>query len=107
MAWPAIFGPDEFDDLFQRRARKKDFINASPFQQPGIRLRDRSAAAAEHANAAGSFLTQLLQHFAEELDMATVIRGDANSLDVLLNGRPNNVAHRAMVAQINDFDAVA
>ena len=39
--------------------------------------------------------------------MATVIRGDANGLDVLLNGRPNNVAHRAMVAQINDFDAVA
>src|SRR6516162_9933427 len=106
-AWPAIRSPDELDDLFKRRAREEDFINSVPLEQPGIRLGDRAAAAAEHTNIAGARLTQLLQHFAEELYMPTVIRGDADRLHVLLDGGPDNIAYGTMITQVNDFDAMA
>ncbi len=46
-------------------------------------------------------------HFSKEFDVAAVIGGNADGPYIFLNGSPHDGAGAAMVAQIDDFDAMA
>src|SRR5205814_2235272 len=49
---------------------------------------------------------QKLDNLGEELDMPIVVTGDANVAYILLDRRADNIADRAMVPEINHFNAV-
>ena len=55
---------------------------------------------------ARAFVPEQGEHLAEELEVAAVVRRETDGLHVLLDGRADNVAHGAMVTEVNDLDTV-
>ena len=66
---------------------------------------DHPAAAAEHADIPAAARTQQVDHVFEILDVAALVGGDGHALHILLQGRGDDLAHRAVVAQVDDLNA--
>src|SRR6266404_7290996 len=97
---------DKLHHLFERGAGEKDFVHAFAFHGCGIVMRNCSPAAAEHRDVVCAFFAQKIDYGCKELDVPTVITGDANSTHILLDCRAHDIADRAVVTEINHFDTV-
>jgi hypothetical protein len=64
------------------------------------------AAATENFDVVGAFLAEKIDNLRKKLDVPAVVTRNADRAHILLDRRPNNIANRPMVAQINDFDPV-
>ena len=69
-------------------------------------MRNGPTAAAKDFDIVRAVFAQTLDNLGEELDMPTVVTGDANGAYIFLDRRADNVADRAMVPEINHFNAV-
>jgi hypothetical protein len=69
-------------------------------------MRDGAAAAPKNLDIICAFFAQKIDNGSEKFDVPTVITRDANGPHVLLDGSANDVANRAVIAEVNDFDAV-
>src|SRR5256885_15023469 len=92
--------------FFQRGAGEKNFVHAFATHYCRIVVRDRAAAAPEDFDVGRAFLAEKIDNFGEKLDVSAVVTGNADRTHVLLDCSTDNVADRAMVSQINDFDPV-
>src|SRR5690606_34052975 len=66
---------------------------------------DGAAAAAEHLDVGRSGLAQQLEHVLEELDVAALVGGHGDPLDVLLDRAAHDLADRAVVPEVDDLGA--
>src|SRR5581483_3500038 len=105
--WFAITAMDELHHFLQGRPGKKDLVHAFAFHDFGVVVRDGAAAAAKNADVCRAFPAQQTDNFGEKLDVAAVVTGNANRPHILLDGGADNVAYRAMVANVDDLDAVS
>ena len=69
-------------------------------------MRDGAAAPPENFDIVCTFLAQKIDNGRKEFDVTTVITGNANRPHVLLDSGTDDVAHRAVIAEINHFDPV-
>ncbi len=69
-------------------------------------MRDRSAPAAENFDIVRATFPQKIDNFRKKLDVPAVVTGNADRAHVFLDGGPNDVADRAMIAEINYLDAM-
>ena len=67
---------------------------------------DHAAAAAVHLDVAGAALAEKVHHVLEVLDVAALVARDRDALRVLLDGRPHDVVHGAVVAEVDHLDAL-
>ena len=68
--------------------------------------RDCAAAAPENLDIVCAFLAQKIDNGREKFDVPAVVTRDANGPHVFLDRGTDNVADRAVIAEINYFDAV-
>ncbi len=69
-------------------------------------MRDGSAAAAENLDIVCAFFSQKIDNGREKFDVPAVVTRYANRPHVLLDGGADDVAYRAVIAEINDFNPV-
>ena len=69
-------------------------------------MRDGAAAAAENLDVVRAFFAQKIDHGREKFDVPAVVTRNANRAHVLLDGGADDVADRAVIAEINHFDPV-
>ena len=68
---------------------------------------DDAAATAEDLDVFAAALAQQVHHVLEELDMAALVRGDGNALRIFLQGGVDDLLHRTVMAEVDDFGAGA
>ncbi len=56
---------------------------------------------------AGTGLAEELDEVLEVLDVAALVGGDGDALDVLLDGRVDDLTHAAVVPEVDDLGALA
>jgi hypothetical protein len=83
-----------------------DALDAVILQFPDLVQRDRPAAAAEHADMARAALAQQVDHVGEELDVAALVGRNRDRVGILLDRRPHDVQHAAVVAKMDDLGAL-
>src|SRR5437763_6777372 len=105
-SWFAIVSMYKFHHLIERCAGKKNLIHSFASQDCNVAVCDCSSAAAENLNVVGAFLAQEIDNGSEKFDVSAVITGNANSANVLLNCRANDVSDRPMITKVNHFDAM-
>jgi hypothetical protein len=64
---------------------------------------DDAAAATEDLDVLAATRLQQVDHVLEELDVATLVRGDGDSLHILLQRRVDDLLHRTVVAEMDDL----
>ena len=69
-------------------------------------MRDRSATTAKDFDVVRSAFSQKGNDFRKELDVTAVVTRNADGAHVLLDCSAHDVAYRAMIAKINDFNPV-
>ena len=69
-------------------------------------MRDGAAAAPENLDIVCAFFAQKIDNGREKFDVPAVVTRDANRPHVFLDGRTDDVANRAVIAEINHFDPV-
>src|SRR5437660_5002974 len=69
-------------------------------------MSNRSPAASENFNVVSTSFAEKASNFREKLDVTAVVTGNANRAHVLLDRSADDVAHRAMISEINDLDPV-
>src|SRR5262245_63608141 len=67
---------------------------------------DGAAAAPENFDVVCAFLAQKIDNGREKFDVPAVVTRDANRPHVLLDSGSDDVANRAVIAEINHFDPV-
>ncbi len=85
--------------------RREDAGHAVFVQLADFRRHDHATAAAEHLDVVAAALAQQVDHVLEEFDMAALVGTDRDALRVLLQGGGDDVVHRAVVAEMDDFRA--
>ena len=65
--------------------------------------RDRASAAAEHQHVPGALLRQTIDHVAEELHVAALVRADRDCIRVLLHRCPHDLVDAAVVTEVDDL----
>src|SRR5437867_3381736 len=98
---------DKFHHVVKRRAGEKNFRHAFAFHDCSIVMRDGAPAAAENLDVVCAFFAEKIHNLSKKLNVSAVITGDANGANVFLDRRAHDVAHRAMITEINHFNAVA
>src|SRR6185437_7563454 len=98
---------DKRDNFIQRRAREENSIHAALLHDRGISLRDRSSAPSKQANTTSPSRIESPSHLRKKFDMAAVVAGNSDGPHIFLHRGPGYVICAAMVAQINDLDAMA
>src|SRR5258706_14049959 len=101
---PAFY---EIDDLRERRTREEDAVDAASVHDFRIAVSDCAASAAKNSDVTGPRFLQALDNLREEFDVATVIAREPDGAHVFLNCGADDVARAAMVAEIDDLNAVA
>jgi hypothetical protein len=66
---------------------------------------DDPTAAAEDLDIRATARLQQVDHVLEELDVATLVRGDGDSLHILLQRRVHDLLHGTIVAEVDDLGA--
>ena len=69
-------------------------------------MRDGAAAAPENLDIVCAFFAQKIDNGREKFDVPAVVTRDANRPHVFLDSGTDDVAYRAVIAEINHFDAV-
>src|SRR5947199_6382089 len=95
---------NKYHHFFQRRAGKKNFVHAFAFHDRGVLMSDRPAATAEDLDVVRAFFAQKIDNLPEKFDMPTVVTGNADGANVLLNGRADNIADRQLIPQVNNLN---
>ena len=85
--------------------RRVDAGDAVRVQFPDLGRHDDAAAAAEDLDVRAAVRLQQVDHVLEELDVAALVTGDGDALDVLLQRRVDDLLHRAVVAEVDDLRA--
>jgi hypothetical protein len=94
------------DDAAQRLAGEKDAVHAAAHHRRRIAPRNGAATAAEDANVRAARLFQKPDDLAEKLHVPSVVAGDADGARFLLHRGAHDVARTAMIAEIDDLDAM-
>jgi hypothetical protein len=66
---------------------------------------DDATTAAEDPDVLAATRLQQVDHVLEELDVATLVGGDGNSLHIFLQRRVDDLLYRTVVAEVNDLGA--
>ena len=69
-------------------------------------MRNRSATTAKDFDVVRSAFSQKANNFGKELDVAAVVTRDADGAHVLLDCSAYDIAYRAMITKVNDFNPV-
>ena len=93
--------------LIQGRAGEENLVHTATFHRDDILRRNRPAPAAKQADVRRALFSSSCRTLGKKLDVSAVITRKADGADVLLHGGPDDVARRAMVAEINHLEAVA
>src|SRR5215467_2267349 len=72
-----------------------------------LRGHDDTAATAEYFDVLSAVLAKQVQHVFEVFDMATLVGGDCNSLDILLQRGVHDFADRTVVPKMDHLDAAS
>src|SRR6185437_14093292 len=104
---PVPFFLHEFDHLRQRSPREKNPAHAFFLHKPGIVMGDGSSPAAEETNVVRAIFLEQIDHLLKKFDMPAVVARDADGANILLHRGAGDVASRAVIAKINDFDSMA
>ena len=91
----------------ERGAGEIDAVGALAFHHALVGLGDRAAAAAEDRDVTVAALLQLVGDLLEEDDVPAVVGGEADDVDVLLDGGADDGGGRLVVAEVDDLEAVA
>ena len=75
-------------------------------QRLDLLRRDRAAAAHDDADVLAAALAQHVHHVGEVLVVAALIGARGDRVRVLLDGRPDDLRHAAVVAEMNDLGAM-
>ena len=86
--------------------RVVDTLNAEAGQLGDFFRRDRAATAAEDPDMAGAAFAQHVDHVTEEFIVPALIRGHGDRVGIFLDGRPDDVFHRPVMPQVDDFAAL-
>ena len=97
---------DVIRHFVQRRAREENLLHAFALHRLCVGLGDCPSTAAENFDVVRAFFLQLFHNVGEKLDVPAVVTRNADRAHVLLDGGAHDIADRAMVSEINDFDAV-
>ena len=81
--------------------RGEDARDAARVQQVDLLADDDAAPAAEDLDVAGAVLGEELDQVAEVLDVPALVGADGDALDVLLDGGADDLADRAVVAEVD------
>jgi len=84
-----------------------DAFHAIGLQLGDLFRGDGAAAAAEHAHMAGAAFLQHVDHVLEVLDVAALVAGQRDAVGVFLQRGADDVLDAAVVAQVDDFRALA
>ena len=69
-------------------------------------MRDGAAAAPENLDIVCAFFAQKIDNGRKKFDVPAVVTRDANRPHIFLDGGTDDVAYRAVIAEINHFDPV-
>ena len=81
--------------------RVVDPLHAQRLELRDLGRRDRAAATAEHADAAGAALAQHLDHVAEVLDVPALVRAHRDRVRVLLDRGPDDLGDSPVVPEVD------
>jgi len=84
---------------------RKDLGNAVTLYLSDLIGNDHPAAAAEYADMLRTPLHQLIADVLEKLHVPPLVAADRNTLGVLLDGRGNDLIHRAIMTQVYNLCA--
>ena len=87
--------------------RREDARDAVVVQLLDLGADDDAAAAAVDADVFAAALAQQIDHVLEELDVPALVRADRDALHVFLQRRGDDLLDRAIVTQMNHFNAHA
>ena len=97
---------NKFHHVVERRAGKENLVYAFASHHCGVVVRDGAAAAAENLDVVRAFFAQKIDNVREKFDVPAVVTRDADRPHVFLDRGADDVANRAMIAEINHLDPV-
>jgi hypothetical protein len=83
--------------------RGEDACDAPLVEQVDLLADDDAAPAAEHLDVPSALLLEKFHQIGEVLDVPALVRADGHALDVLLDGGADDLADRAVVAEVDDL----
>jgi hypothetical protein len=80
-----------------------DLLDAVTLERFDLVRCNRSAASHDNANVPDTALTQHVDHVSEVFVVPSLIGGDRDRVDILLNGGIDDICDTAVVTKMNDF----
>ncbi len=90
----------------ERSAGIENPIDTFSLHLRGIVCRDRAAPAAEDFDVIRALFAQSIDYVGKKFNVPTVVTGDANRSNIFLDRGPHDIFDRAMITEINHFNAV-
>src|SRR5205814_10088135 len=90
----------------ERRAGKKNFLDAFALHLQGAVVRNRAPAPAENCYVISAVLLQLANDIGKKIDVTAVVTGNPDRGHILLDSRAHNIAGITMKSEVNDFDSM-